>query len=293
MYQTIVVPIDGTPLAEAALPLAKDVARRAHARVHLVFSHQSVPILAAGAEMAAPADDVDALVREREHAYLDATTHRMARQGFPDVEALRTDGPPGRAVCDEIRRIRGDLVVMASHGRGALGRLWRGSVADDLVHRCGVPVLLLGPGIARSRLAVGGRILVAVDLTLDSERSLVPAADLARLFRAHITLLHVSGLTRYSPGSASPQARMDRLADRVRELGCSTSSLVVTDVTASAGILHELEDECYSVVVVNPHRSGLVRELFLGSTAHAVIRAAAVPVLVVGPGRNASPEQEN
>jgi nucleotide-binding universal stress UspA family protein len=77
---------------------------------------------------------------------------------------------------------------------------------------------------------------------------------------------------------------MDRMAELLRDHGCSASALLIQDVQASTAILHELEDERYKLVVVQPHRGGRIRELFLGSTAHAVLRGARVPVLVVGPG---------
>ena len=120
-------------------------------------------------------------------------------------DGRQRQGAPGAAVSEEISRMRADLAVMASHGRGALGRLWRGSVADDIIHRCRVPVLLLGPANTQTHLTPGGRILVAVDLSPESERSLAPAAEMARLLRAHVTLLHVSVLPSGEPGGSQSQ----------------------------------------------------------------------------------------
>src|ERR1043166_2445038 len=190
-YHDIVVPIDGSRFAEAALTYAVELARSAKAKLHLVLAHEPAAVLV-GAGEGPPTIDLDEGIRQRERAYLAETAGDLLRAGS-FVEFRAPEGEAGPAIVDEVRRLGADLVVMATHGRGAVGRLWLGSVADYCVRNLSVPVLLIHPQdeTAEPEKPAFHSILVGLDLSAESEAVLEPVIALARLTGGYVTLLHV------------------------------------------------------------------------------------------------------
>jgi nucleotide-binding universal stress UspA family protein len=137
--QSLMVPLDGSRFAEAALPIAALLAGRAGAKVRLALVH--VPATPPGADAAG----VDVTVQERERGYLAGTASRLDPAGVVVPELLLLEGQPGSALAAELEHRPVDLVVMATHGRGAVSRLWLGSVADYLIRHLHLPVLLVRP----------------------------------------------------------------------------------------------------------------------------------------------------
>ena len=133
---TILVPLDGSPLAEGALPRAAELAA-AGARIVL--------LRAAQAHAFPGVDPIDAqvtVVREAE-AYLDGVAARMRTLGVSDVRGTVWYGAPAPAVIDAAVLYHADLIVMMTHGRSGLERLVMGSVAESVVRGSTTPILLL------------------------------------------------------------------------------------------------------------------------------------------------------
>jgi len=301
-YRNILVPLDGSRFAEAALPLATRLARSTGARIHLIMAHEPVPALV-GMGDTPPLVDVDWRNRDEEHSYLAAMSGELLREGFPLVHYRDLEGAPGPALCEEVDRIMADLVVMATHGRGAIGRLWLGSVADHLVRHLSIPVLLVHPAEAEAPVdPVIRSILVGLDLSPESESILDPVVRLAQITDAHVTLVHVlepmlDGLAMGMPyATAIPvevleeqrtaaQRRLDRLADRLRNQGLSVSARLVQSGLAADGLLETLDDKRFDLLALTTHGRSGVRRLILGSVADKVIRGARKPVLSLRPPR--------
>src|SRR5687768_17273246 len=127
MFTTILVPLDRSPFAEAALPSAQWIASRSGARLHLFLAHQPVPVLLGVSEAlaSAPAPDLEATKRER--SYLASVADVLEQADGKPVRTSVGEGPAGAEIVAETARIGADLIVMATHGRGALGRFWLGS----------------------------------------------------------------------------------------------------------------------------------------------------------------------
>jgi nucleotide-binding universal stress UspA family protein len=302
MYHSILVPLDGTRFAEAVLPAAVRLTRTAHGRLHLLLAHQPSAVLVGGAEVAAPNLGLDQTLVAEEETYLSGIVTRLGEVGSGQISSHRLDGPAGDAICTEASRINADLIVMASHGRSALGRFWLGSVSNHVIRHAGVPVLLVHPNRAARALEPrsGGGILVALDLSQFAEAVLEPVVHLATLLQAHVTLLHVVEPNYYSVGPAMPypveqdatiteirradaQGRLDEVADRLRRRGLGASARVLIGPSAAAGVLEAMEDSRYDVVAMTTHGAGGMRRLFIGSVADKVIRSVGKPVLVLRP----------
>src|SRR5262245_29143798 len=119
MLRSILVPLDGSTFGEHALPLAIQLARRGGAVLHLVHVHQIVPpaTVAGGAVMAS----IDVHLRQDELAYLADAARRLAETGPLPVKTALIDGDVAPALGEYAGRINADVVVMSTHGRGALG----------------------------------------------------------------------------------------------------------------------------------------------------------------------------
>ena len=136
----ILVPLDGSALAETALGTAVDLARQTRATLVL--------LRAAEAHTFPGADPTDAqilVVREAED-YLAGVASRLGREGDA-VETGVWYGPAAPAIVDAARLRKASLIVMSTHGRSGLGRLVMGSVAESVLRGTDVPILLLrAPG---------------------------------------------------------------------------------------------------------------------------------------------------
>ena len=301
MFRTILVPLDGSRFAEAALPAAAHLARSARSRLHVILAHQPAGAVVGVGEMVVPSNELDSELKLQEQSYVEETARRAGEAGLGPIEFRLLDGPAGPTVCEEAGRVEADLVVMATHGRGAIGRLWFGSVADYVARHVSVPVLLVHPDRGEQLAEAHGvpGILVALDLSPHSEAVLEPVITMARLLQSHVTLLHVVEPFYASSPSvpyqmlqdptitevrrADAQKHLDGIADGLRQWGLSVSTRVVIGGSAGATVLETLRDRKFGMVAMTTHGAGGMRRLFLGSVADRVIRAAAKPVLVLRP----------
>jgi len=143
MFRRVVVPLDGSELAERALPQAEDLARLASAPLHLVRVVDVTSLLRGAYGLAVEYAAVDPLLRDERAAaqdYLDRMAREVAARGFAVTTELR-EGLASRELIDIGQP--DDLVVMASHGRGGVARWFLGSVAEEVVRRSRAPVLLV------------------------------------------------------------------------------------------------------------------------------------------------------
>jgi nucleotide-binding universal stress UspA family protein len=141
----LVVPLDGSSLAEQALPLAADLAQKLGLKLTLVQATPSVGDYLQYADSPPPSSMED-LAREADDAameYLAGTAQRLEREGVRKVEHYLIHGPPGTAVTDFIRETPDCLVAMTTHGYSGVGRWLLGSVADRVIRQCGAPVLVI------------------------------------------------------------------------------------------------------------------------------------------------------
>lgn len=133
----ILVPLDGSMLAEAALKPACDFAAREGAAISLLRAAEAMP---------RPGGDVVeaqvAAVREAEE-YLASVVRRLADKGITRVETHVWYGPPAAAIVEATSVQKADLIVMSTHGRSGLGRLVLGSVAESVLRGTTAPILIV------------------------------------------------------------------------------------------------------------------------------------------------------
>jgi nucleotide-binding universal stress UspA family protein len=141
----LVLPLDGSPLAEAAIPVATALARRLGATLFLVRAVNIAEILppAVGMGEAIPFDAYDETAQELDteaREYLEAMAGRLREEGFA-VETKVLSGPPAAAIGEATRA--GDVVVLCSNERSGVMRWLLGSVTEELMHSDDRPVMLV------------------------------------------------------------------------------------------------------------------------------------------------------
>lgn len=151
----LVVPLDGSPLAEQALPLATELAGRLQVPVHLARAIDFSYLLAPTSFVMIPADvyqETVSVVEADAENYLEGIANRLRAEGVQtDWKILQ--GSPYFSITADSQA--GDLIVLTSHGRGGMLRWLLGSVAEKLVREASVPVLLV-PSAGRGQQAPAG-----------------------------------------------------------------------------------------------------------------------------------------
>jgi nucleotide-binding universal stress UspA family protein len=160
MYTRIVVPLDGSDIAELALLEAESLASLIEAPVHLVrVTDLTTRELTSVYGLASPSAVSTLLVDEADAAtqYLESVARALAGRGLRVTTEVRR-GP----VAEELIAVAkpGDLYVMASHGRSGIARWFMGSIAEDVVRRSSVPVLLVKISSYTGRQTGNGHALV-------------------------------------------------------------------------------------------------------------------------------------
>jgi nucleotide-binding universal stress UspA family protein len=319
MFRRVLVPLDGSGFAEAALPLAAAVVRATVAELELVSATDPLPPAVTGggevAGLAVPVageipgaipvttqEYVERLRTERT-TYLHETARRLREHLEVEAGVVLADDRPDRAVLRRVEETGADLVVMATHGRGPLERAWLGSVTDRVVRQLHVPVLLVRP-VAEERpdlAAAPGvrRVVVALDGSELAEAGLKPAARLAKALGVPVTLLRAVGgrlelESPYIPHAA--QAYQEHLdterreaseylggaAEAVASYGARLGERLVVEGNAARAIL-DAADRDGDVVAMATHGRGGLKRLILGSVSDKVVRGALMPVLLVPP----------
>ncbi len=143
MYRRIVVPLDGSKIAEGVLPHAIGLAKAHHAELALVRAVDPRSALPSG--YALPEGPAQALQRTMERdaqAYLTSIAAGLSEQGIRVVTAVAS-GPPAESIGAWATAHDADLIALMSHGLGRSARWVFGSVADRLLQSSPVPILVV------------------------------------------------------------------------------------------------------------------------------------------------------
>lgn len=141
----VLVPLDGSALAESALAHVSGLAREMKLKVHLVrvFSlPKTAFVVADGMFDQGPAVFREARRQEAEQ-YLAAKVHELRTEGVESIAASAVEGDPASEIIDLARAARDNLIAMSTHGKSGVTRWMLGSVAERVVQHSGDPVLLI------------------------------------------------------------------------------------------------------------------------------------------------------
>ena len=153
---TVVVPLDGSELAETALPYAVALCRGMDMEIvllHVVPANESVYSdgNVGGEDASGGKEELGALAR----MYLSGITRRLEEEGL-DAQVNVEKGRPSTVITAVARGTEPSMIVMASHGRSGVSRLLMGSVAEAVVRESGEPVLIVRSQAAVTPGSLGG-----------------------------------------------------------------------------------------------------------------------------------------
>ncbi len=200
MYRRILVPLDGSQLAERALPVASQLARKDGGGTLILVRVTEAPFLAG--TNPPESDTVLSLpMIEADHQdavdYLDRMQHAEGLAGV-SIESAVLDGPVAASILEAAQTRTADLIVLCSHGRTGVMRWALGSVAEKIARHATIPVLLVRASGGFRQIATGPaplHALVPLDGSPLAERAVLPAAQLIQALSApavgEVRLLHV------------------------------------------------------------------------------------------------------
>jgi nucleotide-binding universal stress UspA family protein len=303
MFKTILVPADGSELAERALAYAARIAAPVDGNVILLRA-EALTMRNRPRVVSADPRSTTWLVpaNPKARVNLEAAAARAQADGVAaevDFQRYRRGGAmAAEAILDAVRERQPDLVVMATHGRSGLARWCHGSVADQIVRGADVPVLLV-PATARRPWPFDRalRILVPLDGSPLAEEILKPAGQMADQLSAELHLLRAVeplpvGARANAPHAAGPrragglvraQAYLAHIVDRVRrvDMAVTMRAVVGRPVTTIADAAREADVD---LIAMATHGRGGLKRLLMGSVTDATLQRSGVPLLLVRPG---------
>jgi nucleotide-binding universal stress UspA family protein len=284
MFRKLLVPLDGTAQSSAALPAARTIARATNATITLMHvlpgPHMPGDIAAQAAE-----HDLERIAAE-------------LRADGTSVSVTVSGGDPADEILRAVAAQGSDLIVMRTHGRSGVGRAVLGSVAEHVLSRSRVPVMLVRPG--GRRLNALRTVLVPVDGSPGGALALGTAVGLAKATGAALKLLQVvvpiahymygdfgwGGAVNVDPAwddeaVASAHTYVDGLAGRLRGAGLPVDAEVDFKPLVADTIVSHAESAPADLIIMSTQAlTGPARAL-LGSVADDVVRHAHCPVLLL------------
>jgi nucleotide-binding universal stress UspA family protein len=292
MLQKILLPLDGSQLAEAAIPYVTNLAEQLGAEIFLLHvcppEHQ--------------------MYVHMHQIYMNSILEGMRRKmkdetaaGEPGINAEVIVGDPVKSIFDYIKLKQFDLVALTTHGNSGFKPWAMGSVADKIVRGSGIPTLLIRVKEKKDlelRKAVVQKILVPLDNSDASKISLPVAIEIAKKLNAVIVLFSMAqtayaqnlnsagtgiGINWDAVDKASEQAANEYLKtieSDVKNQGVRVERLSMLGIDAAFEIL-ELEKKGVAdmVVMATRGRSSIARWAF-GSVAEKVLREGNLPILL-------------
>ena len=280
VYRTVLVPLDGSPLADGALPTARALAGRFGATVHTVT--------------VTPSDD------ELMQRQADAARALGIEPGDPRVH-VELDSDVAGAVERCASQLDACLVCLATHGRGRVSGVVLGSTGREIVERLAAPTVVTGPEVVvldpddenASRPLGADHVIACVDGTPRSELGLPIAAAWAQALGMKLTILTVAEpcpppvrigdpwRRRHGPNEDADEY-VRRLGERWAQEAPDLETVVVYDpISPGDGMKDYLGSHPAGLVVVTSLLRDPVDRLLHGSGAAGIVQTATAPVLVV------------
>jgi nucleotide-binding universal stress UspA family protein len=291
VYTRFLVPLDGSHLAEAVLPSVERLAAACSARVvllHILERHARPEVH--GQPHLTSASDAN--------VYLAQVADRMRSEGI-EVDTHTHDAPEGdvaRSIVQHAEEAGADLIVLCTHGGGRMREFLFGSIAQQVLNRGTVPVLLVRPAEDGNAPSFDPRVvLVPLDATADAEAALGPAAEIARRLGAALHLVMVVGTQETSPTAAmlptATRAALDwaeedastyleGLSDSLRSAGLSVTTEVRRGRPTNA-LTEEAKEPGVGLVVVATHGRAGLQAVWTGSVVARILRRTRGPILLL------------
>ncbi|GAB4189939.1 MAG: universal stress protein [Roseiflexaceae bacterium] len=309
--QPILIPLDGSDLAEQALAPAQALALRLSANVHLLHvlseadrSHVLLEEEAVARQLGygysvsaavqeTTTHDTWLVLRQNAEAYLESQAAKLQEAGVAATYEVRL-GAPAEIIVEVAENRSASMVVMATHGYSGLKRWALGSVTDKVVHASPAPVLVVRGSHTPAAGYQFKHILVPLDGSALSRQALPLAIELAIQNQAQISLLTVvvPQISEFGLGFVPPSsedldvlrgrllAEMGGFADVLRQHELAVTPLVVEGL-APESIVDLAETRGIDLIVMATHGYSGLKRWALGSVADRVLHETKTPLLLV------------
>jgi len=275
VFERILIPLDGSPLAEAVLSQVAAILRRQDSEVFLL---RVAPSLVRVRAQSSPFTSEERGVAE---CYVQELARRLVEEGIrarPVVE----EGLPAPSILEVAERERITLIAMATHGRTGLTRWVFGSVVEKIIRASPVPLLILrsfrGETSPIPLAPIPFRTLL-VPISPSFHRIVPHVKEFAGLFKSRVVLLHVAE-SREENGSQAMQDELTKVSEELMK-GDVPSDILQRKGYPAHEILETCEDQRAELIAMSTHgRAGLSRWA-LGSVTEKVLQTARVPMLIV------------
>ncbi|HMA20055.1 MAG TPA: universal stress protein [Gemmatimonadaceae bacterium] len=300
MYRNVMVPVDGSPFSREAVLQGLRIASQSGATLRLVRVGSSSSMMHGGPDGFTIENQRLSELHSNELADLYAIAAECRAHTTVNVTASLQYGPVVDALIGYARRQRVDLIVMRSHTRRGLARVWFGSVADGLIRESGIPVLVVKPPSVATALDGGFRykkIIVPLDGSPLAEQALQPAVRLARIEGASVTLVRVvapstgtDGAVQSSLGPARAQdvseARdyLDSLLNASVDHSMPVIRRVIISDDIPGAILQAAEGVEADIIAIATHGRSALARARSGSVADRLMREAPISTMILRPG---------
>jgi nucleotide-binding universal stress UspA family protein len=266
-YERILVPLDGSSLAEGALSRPPGFLRAVAGEVVLLQA-VGLPV----------GQRRDPRILQAAEDYL-RTIERVLSAQDVRARSLVTAGAPADAILEAADRERASMIVMSTHGRTGLEKWTLGSVAEKVARAARVPVAVI-----RAFAPGGGRRVATIVVPQDGSDvalAAVPhAARIAKELGARIVLVHAFDDRRRKPEPEKPELPLERAAALLRTEGVE-HALEFREGDAAHEVLEAAQALAADLIVMSTHgRTGPSRWVF-GSVTEKVLRASPVPLVIV------------
>ena len=308
MYERILVPLDGSDLAEQVLPYVRTIAAGADVTVELVAVVEPIGEL----DYDEPQDYVGIVIgrshqrevltqmqegiRQREAQRLDESAEDLGKGGIRATTKI-LEGDPAEAIISEADGHPGTLIAMATHTRSGIGRWLLGSVTDKVVRHANHPTFVVRAHEDSVAAAVPlKRVVLPLDGSATAEAAIPHAVEVAKALNIGIKMLHAVSFSSHATTDpddyqelielrqAAAHEYLNRVMDRIRAEGVPDVKEETFVGDAASSILDQLSESDDQLVVMATHgRSGVGRWM-LGTVTDRVARHSRVPILVVRPG---------
>jgi nucleotide-binding universal stress UspA family protein len=260
MISNLIVPLDGSPLAERSVPIADAISIAA-----------KLPVLLYTASL-----QLEATASE---AYLADQAHRMHSEGVTTEVGLDRFAPA--AMVELLEGRGGSLLVMSSHGRTGLGLALLGSVTEEVLRLSQTPVLLVGPHWNETPPKDGSSVLMCVDGVSDVAALTAATVDLAKLLHLHVWVVQVIASHGEPIADVQESAAVHRVAEAIGAAGVAVDWEVLHDKHAAHALMAFADAKDCSVVALATHGRDGIKRVALGSVAMHIVRRSPHAALVV------------
>ncbi len=292
-YQRILVPLDGSSLAERSLPAAINLAhafsQEKPCELHLL---RVVPPIMVALEPTLYSETIH-LGEEEAQAYLAAVAVDLTKHGFPIFLTSQT-GAVAETIIDYAQKQDIQLMVISSHGRSGLSRWVYGSITEKVLRQACCATLVIREQVEQVH-GIFQKILICLDGSEVAEQALEPALTLAQGTQAEVILLQVAPPTSLLFDLETPDQVQENLAALARDdaeaylqtvvekLPAMDSAITTRTVVGHAAdaIIDEAAALGVDLIAMSSHgRSGLSRWVY-GSVTEKVLRGAKCATLII------------